>query len=302
MRTTRWRATAFTLIELLVVVAIIGLLTSILLPSLGAARREAHKVVCNSNMRQLSHGWHMYADSNADVVLPGRYGRIGGATDPRNLYEVGNGKKVRPRWIATMGQYVGLPAYNNPDPWNDQQDYDGAVYRCPSAPERVDARNHAYGYNHQFLGNARQRNNKYINFPVSRSRISHFAETVLAADSLGTAGGVPTNERLAYNNNGQNFRSEGNHGWTLDPPRLTATSDRGSGDAGSPRTAVDPRHNRGLVNALFADGHAGSATPEHLGYRRLGDGRFVDLEVVDNPPCNRFFSGAGRDTDPPSLP
>lgn len=60
-KTRKRRVAAFTLIELLVVVAIIGLLVSILLPSLRAARRSAKAVVCQSNMRQLSMGAFTYA-------------------------------------------------------------------------------------------------------------------------------------------------------------------------------------------------------------------------------------------------
>ncbi len=169
------------------------------------------------------------------------------------------------------------------------------------AADWMDERNHAYGYNYQFLGNSRQTRSRYHNFPVNRSRIRNFGETVLGGDALGTAAGLPRGEQREYSNDGRHFAELGNHSYTLDPPRLTARSDRGSGDAGSPRTALAPRHG-GRANAVFCDGHAETSTPEKFGYRILPDGAYVDLQEVENPPTNRLFSGTGRDDDPPDLP
>jgi len=298
----RDRRPGFTLIELLVVVAIIAMLVAVLLPALSAAREHVRGTTCLSNLRELSHGWHMYADENGDVSLPGRYAKeSGGSSNPLNWYEVGNGLKYRPRWIATMGRYVGLFAFEQPSTNDDRQDYDGKVYRCPAVPEWTDERNHAYGYNHQFLGNARKTNGVYHNYPVNRARITTFAGTVMAGDCMGTAAGFPAVERQPYNNDGTGYAELGNHAWTLDPPRLTSTSDRGSGDADSPRTAVDPRHG-GRANVVFCDGHGETAEFYRLGYRLLPNGAYVDTESVDDPPSNRLFSGTGRDDGPPDLP
>ena len=61
----------FTLIELLVVVSIIALLVSILLPSLSAAREQAKRVVCASNLHQLGFGFIMYASDYDDLMPTG---------------------------------------------------------------------------------------------------------------------------------------------------------------------------------------------------------------------------------------
>lgn len=61
---------AFTLVEVLVVISIIGLLMSVLLPSLGLARGEARRAVCLSNLRQLGFAFACYANDYDDYAMP----------------------------------------------------------------------------------------------------------------------------------------------------------------------------------------------------------------------------------------
>jgi prepilin-type N-terminal cleavage/methylation domain-containing protein/prepilin-type processing-associated H-X9-DG protein len=62
---------AFTLIELLVVIAIIALLLALLTPVLRSAKERAHRVVCLSNIRQLTLAWHAYASENDGNIVCG---------------------------------------------------------------------------------------------------------------------------------------------------------------------------------------------------------------------------------------
>lgn len=325
---------ALSLIEILVVVAIIGILAALVLPAFSRARVSARTMLCQTRLREFGRGFQMYADEFDGAFAPGRmYNAGGGTANPENQYDVGNGLKYRPRWPATLGKQVGVFAFDQPSMEDDRQDYDNELYQCPEEPTWIDERNYAYGYNHQFLGNARKTNDRFHNFPVLQHQIKAPGKTVVFADSYGTAAGVisggggtvvgsgsggpvtasgSTGTTLYVNNGPDSYEEPGNHGWSLDPPRLTERSDRGTGDEDSPRTAVHARHNN-RANVVFFDNHAEDLRPEAMGYRFTTGGVYVDgsdfasdpedpAELDDpNRPHNRFFSGTGRDDDPPPV-
>ena len=83
---TKMGRAAFTLIELLVVIAIIAILAALLLPALARSKREAWRVNCLSNFKQLTASVFMYAGDNTDYLPPNvpdsDAGWVGGNVQP----------------------------------------------------------------------------------------------------------------------------------------------------------------------------------------------------------------------------
>jgi len=68
---------AFTLVELLVVIAIIGMLVSLLLPAVGAARESGRRTTCTNSMRNLAIAVHSHLASK-EAFPPASQYRTGG--------------------------------------------------------------------------------------------------------------------------------------------------------------------------------------------------------------------------------
>lgn len=148
MRNERIRSSrqGFTLIELLVVVAVIGLLIGILLPALGAARRQAIAVGCASNLKQLGLGIGLYYNDYPSTLPQVRVNANGGIVSPGDADQGDNvgalfgGKKGLLPFLGIneigaerrpLNQYVN----DNEPPADDSaesQDFEIEIFRSPA--------------------------------------------------------------------------------------------------------------------------------------------------------------------------
>ncbi len=87
----------FTLVELLVVVAIIGILISIILPSVSNALASGRRIACAANTRSLLMAMRDFADANGGALPPVRNG---GYSGPGEI------------WMVYLAPYVGWEATN----------------------------------------------------------------------------------------------------------------------------------------------------------------------------------------------
>jgi prepilin-type N-terminal cleavage/methylation domain-containing protein/prepilin-type processing-associated H-X9-DG protein len=87
----RGRGSGFTLIELLVVVAIIGILASLLLPALAAAKARGRQAKCASNLRQIGLALQMYADDHGGWLPLTTHGT----------------QETNRSWVFTLRPYLG---------------------------------------------------------------------------------------------------------------------------------------------------------------------------------------------------
>lgn len=93
---------AFTLLELLLSIVVVGLLASLLLPTLGRAKNKSKTAKCQAHLRQIALAAQLYADEhNETYALLVRNGR----TNALGLYA----NSGFTWWTKQFTPYVGNP-------------------------------------------------------------------------------------------------------------------------------------------------------------------------------------------------
>jgi prepilin-type N-terminal cleavage/methylation domain-containing protein len=254
----------FTLIELLVVISIIALLIAILLPALGAARVSARDSQSLSNVRQIgSIAMAAYLAERKDQY-PWHSSAIPSAARPHGS---------KPRWPDYLYPSIqSVEVFQNPHleltesvlskPFWHQSclveahtaaENPTASFTPTSTPtDQIDLYG-GYGYNYQYLGNARST----AQFKRKAATITNTSDTLVIGDTFGVV-----------NSDGEAIDGQ----YALDPrytqERIAGGSGKGSGYYGTSGEnggrAMPGARGHGTGEFAFADGHAKSMKPEEV--------------------------------------
>jgi prepilin-type N-terminal cleavage/methylation domain-containing protein/prepilin-type processing-associated H-X9-DG protein len=221
---TMHRRRGFTLIELLVVIAIIALLMGILMPALQRARKQAHGVICKSNLRQVGLGANLYAEEYDQFVPRGLAGGTGKA------------------WFQLFMPFLAQKPINN-----DYRTVD--IYRCPAYPDKQQTV--CYVVNGWDFKNNRDMQGSEILKPSKLSDCAQRAYTIYLAD----------NENGPWRSILKKADDDGNNRcdvWT--PGHLPSSVNQ---DVTTGRRIARARHRKG-AHCLFLDWHAEWMPPEDI--------------------------------------
>lgn len=214
---------AFTLLELLVVIALIAVLVGMLLPTLGAAKDQARKALCLSNVKQIGVGIYAYAGENNYCIPFGpKAPPIMSAADfypstgaPTSLISLMNGDPV--------GLGLLLPKQLSRDP---------RVLFCPGRDQKGNA-----GVELAKVG-------------ISQAQCSYYYRHASVVKQFDSGSDVLTPEHVRLENLGLNRNGRPIRALVLDTQFLCSSGFASFG------VTPSTHHRRQCVSTLFSDGHA----------------------------------------------
>lgn len=215
----------FTLVELLVVIAIIGVLVALLLPAIQSARGAARRTQCANNLRQIGIGMHQYTDVHA-----GRFPAMSHGQDRENS------------WVNSLAPYM--------------ENVDG-VRLCPDDLERVEhqtSRITSYAIN-GYLRKATTSERWLYEGTANKDVIDDFADRLQAVGA--------THDTLVMFEAGSSVVAAYDHihtweWFTEEYPTPEMRLSRIRSDV------VIDRHQGGVANYLYADGHVTALSTEQI--------------------------------------
>jgi prepilin-type N-terminal cleavage/methylation domain-containing protein/prepilin-type processing-associated H-X9-DG protein len=240
---------AFTLVELLVVIAIIGVLVSLLLPAVQAAREAARRSQCTNNLHQLGVATLDYEEAKKE--LPPIYVFFPSG-NPNRLDDdiLAHGTHIY--ILPYMEQQATFAAYDFKVKWDHPNnkkaiDVDISTFICPTAPAPTERR----------LARANWPNNAYADYGIN-GRISPCAVRVLISTTVakersdwsGLITGVPHYATFdSHCNGGQALEGQDGHTYLKQVTDGLSNTIMWAPDAGRPDFWED-----GIRKEKFSDG------------------------------------------------
>jgi prepilin-type processing-associated H-X9-DG protein/prepilin-type N-terminal cleavage/methylation domain-containing protein len=263
-------SSAFTLVELLVVIGVIAVLIAILLPALGAARRQANLTACLARLQQINVANRLFADRHrgffpltGELVGPtfAAPEQLSDSTRQRYAY-VDTGIAATPLRLQQWRQALAaLVMPQSTGDLNDSSQSDAAAdfFRCPAHLDRLRdldpgrslawpstffTTKSSYIVNEAVFGwdDARGRlrgNSIRVRNP---SQVTLFLDGIASDARAPVISGTPGEWLTVFNK-------------TAGPGITLADALAGNAKAGDPSN-FDLRRHKGKLNISFADGHA----------------------------------------------
>lgn len=289
---------AFTLVELLVVIAIIGILISLLLPAVQAAREAARRISCTNNVVQLILAVHHY-ESAHEWLPPGVYEPQGPIRSVPTGYHHGWMTLILPfieeenaerSIVRTVGVY---------HPGNALiARHRIKVFNCPSARlPTVAVATSNYAGNHHDVEAPIDVNNNGVFFLNSKLRMSDIRDGLAYTVFIGEKeSDSPTD--LGWMSGTRATLRNGNGGLAIGPDVLDAAEDETGSGTESPDNPPDSdaipnqedEASKALVVGTFSSSHPGGYVVAfgdgHVTFTRGGysaalynrdDGQVIDL-------------------------